>query len=225
MDIQSERSFKNQLYKQFERVGKALGSSRRLEILDVLAQGEQTVEVIAARTGMSIANASQHLRLLLNSRMVDVRRQGSYAYYRLANKRVLAVWHAVRKLAVSQLSEITPFVSEYASGDKVSFQEANERNGDPNFLVIDVRPHSEYRAGRIRGAVSIPIEELQQRLGDIPKNAELAVYCRGPYSSMSRRAEQILKDNGFNVKRLEAGLPEWKVQGLPTTRNPLETGR
>ncbi len=225
MDIQSERSFKNQLYKQFERVGKALGSSRRLEIFDVLAQGEQTVEVIAERTGMSVANASQHLRLLLNARMVDVRRQGSYAYYRLANKDVLAVWHSMRKLAVAQLGEIAPFVNEFETGDTVSFKEANERMSDPLFVVVDVRPFGEFRAGRVRGAVSIPVDELEKRIGELPREAEIAVYCRGPYSTISREAVSILKGHGFNVKRLEAGLPEWKVQGLPTTRNPLEFGR
>lgn len=216
-----ERIYLDKLYHQFERIGKALGSARRLEILDLLSQGERSVESIATETNLSIANASQHLRTLLAARIVQVRKEGPYSFYRPSNEQVLALWHALRKVARRNLLEVDEIVSESfdTPAKSISLVELHQMIVDKeNIVVIDVRPKEEFLAGRIRGAQSIPLDKLAVVSGSLSPEPVYIVYCRSAYNWMSLRAVDILEEKGLSVLHLEGGVPDWKMMGLPTTR-------
>jgi DNA-binding transcriptional ArsR family regulator/rhodanese-related sulfurtransferase len=223
MQDEDGRVFKDGLYKQFERIGKALSSARRLELLDLLSQGERTVEELARLADLSVANTSQHLRHLYNSRLVEVRRQGQYAYYRLADEGILKLWDEVKRVAQDRLKDIEPVVSSYFGAPRpdqiAGLDEVHSRINDSGLRVVDVRPHEEYRAGRIRRSLSIPLEELEARLSELPREAELIVCGRNSYCDLARDAMQVLKRHRYKVRRLEGGLPDWKLRGLPVTRS------
>jgi rhodanese-related sulfurtransferase len=219
MNTATHREFKDRLFGQFARVGKALASSKRLEIVDLLAQGERTVEEIARETDMSVASASQHLQALKGARMVEARREGLYAHYRLADEDVFRTWQAIRALGESRLAEVDRVVETYLADrdtlEAVDVMELMERLSDGSVVVLDVRPEEEYRAGHIPGAHSVPVEKLEAYLEKIPKNREVVAYCRGPYCVFSDEAVALLSSRGYRAKRLAEGLPDWRAAGMP----------
>jgi rhodanese-related sulfurtransferase len=219
MKIQNKRAFKNALYGQFARISKALANPHRLELVDVLAQGERTVEDLARETSLPIANASQHLQVLRAAQLVTVRREGLYAYYRLADERVFRVWQALRDLGEARLAEVDylvrSFLQERSSLQAVSAPELMERIESGNSIVLDVRPPVEYQAGHIPRARSIPVEELAARLHELPADQPVIAYCRGPYCVFADEAVTLLRSHGYDAYRLEEGLPDWQARGLP----------
>src|SRR5215212_9851755 len=219
MDDPTHREFKDRLFEQFARVGKALASPRRLEIVDLLAQGEPTVEEIARETSMSVASASQHLQVLKAARMVEVRREGLYMHYRLADEDVFRTWQAVRALAESRLSEVDRVVEAYLVDrnalEAVDATELMERLSNGNVVVLDVRPEEEYRAGHIPGAISVPVDALEATLQTLLKDREIVAYCRGPYCVFSDEAVAFLRSRGYRAYRLRQGLPDWRAGGMP----------
>ena len=219
MKAVNHREFKDRLFGQFARIGKALSSPRRLEIVDLLAQGERTVEEIAGETAMSVASASQHLQVLKAARMVEARREGLYAHYRLADEDVFRTWQAVRALAESRLSEVDGVVDAYLDDrdalEAVDAAELMERLNDGSVIVLDVRPEEEYRAGHIPGALSVPVDALEAALQTLPRDREIVAYCRGPYCVFSDEAVALLGSRGFRARRLRQGLPDWRAGGFP----------
>jgi rhodanese-related sulfurtransferase len=219
MNAAAHREFKDRLFEQFARVGKALASPKRLEIVDLLAQGERTVEEIARETAMSVASASQHLQALKGARMVEARREGLYAYYRLADEDVFRTWQAVRALAESRLAEVDRVVETYLEDrdalEAVDATELMERLSEGSVVVLDVRPEEEYRAGHVPGALSVPVDSLEAALQSLPKGKEIVAYCRGPYCVFSDEAVGLLSTRGFRASRLTEGFPEWRAAGYP----------
>ena len=219
MDKQKKRLFKDALYEQFARIGKALSSGHRLELLEVLAQGEHSVETLAQETSMSVANASQHLQVLRSAQLVEVRREGVYQYYRLADEPVFALWQAMRRVGQSRIAEIERIVDTYLHDrsllQPISAAELSQRLLEGNILLLDVRPVEEYAAGHLPGALSIPITELQTRLVELPGEKEIVAYCRGPYCVFADEAVSLLRAHGYDARRLEQGLPDWRALGLP----------
>ena len=219
MDAARKRAFKNQLFEQFARIGKALASARRLELLELLAQGERTVDELAKETGMSVANTSLHLKTLRQAQLVDVRRHGLYAFYRLASDRVFVLWQSLRELGDAHLADIQRLVTTYLEDRgtlaAIGTEELVRRLKERSVIVIDVRPEEEYRTGHIAGARSIPVIELQARLKEIPKGKEIVAYCRGPYCVFADEAVDFLRSVGRKAVRLESGFPDWKAQGFP----------
>jgi len=215
----TKRAFKNELFDEFARIGKALSSGRRLELIELLAQSERTVEELAAETGMSIANASQHLQVLRSARLVDVRRQGTYAWYRLSDEHVLRLWLSLREVGETQLAEIERIVEDFFKDRKdmeaTTCEDLLKHLKTGSVVVLDVRPKQEYSAGHIRSARSIPVNELEARLKEIPKKKTIVAYCRGPYCVFADEAVAILRAKGFNALRFEGGFPDWKARGLP----------
>jgi rhodanese-related sulfurtransferase/DNA-binding transcriptional ArsR family regulator len=219
MERAAKRAFKDRLYEQFARLGKALSSPHRLELLDLLAQGERTVEKLAVETGMSIANTSQHLQALRAAQLLEVRRHGTFASYRLADEGVLRFWLALRGLAEARLAEIDRLVDTYlhdrGSLVAVTAGQLLDRMKAGGVVLLDVRPPEEYAAGHIAGARSMPIAELERRLQEIPKRREVVAYCRGPYCVYADEAVALLREHGYRAQRLDVGLPEWKAMSLP----------
>jgi rhodanese-related sulfurtransferase len=190
-----------------------------LEILDILAQGERTVEDLAREAGMSVANTSRHLQELRAARLVEVRREGLYGYYRLADERVFAAWRAIRDLGEARLAEIDRLVGSYLtyrdSLEAVCAEELLAKMREEGVEVLDVRPEDEYRAGHIPGARSVPVERMEAYLEEIPRDREVVAYCRGPYCVFSDEAVALLMSRGYRVRRLREGLPDWRAAGLP----------
>jgi rhodanese-related sulfurtransferase/DNA-binding transcriptional ArsR family regulator len=221
METTRKRQFKNELYDQFARLAKALGSGRRLELIDLLAQGERTVEALSEETEQSVANTSQHLQVLRHARLVETTRSGNHIRYRLADDHVLRLWLAFRNVGEARLVEIGALVQTFL-GDRdglqpVSNDELQRRINERSIVVLDVRPAVEYDAGHIHGARSIPIAELRTRLKDLPKSRQIVAYCRGPYCVFADEAVAILRSKGYKAFRLEGGFPDWAIQGLPTS--------
>jgi rhodanese-related sulfurtransferase len=217
--MNDHRLFKDKLFEQFARVGKALANPHRLEILDILAQGERTVEDLAREAGMSVANTSRHLQELRAARLVEVRREGLYGYYRLADERVFAAWRAIRDLGEARLAEIDRLVGSYLtyrdSLEAVCAEELLAKMREEGVEVLDVRPEDEYRAGHIPGARSVPVERMEAYLEEIPQDREVVAYCRGPYCVFSDEAVALLRSRGYRARRLREGLPDWRAAGLP----------
>jgi rhodanese-related sulfurtransferase/DNA-binding transcriptional ArsR family regulator len=213
------RVFKDALYDQFARVGKAVANPHRLELLDLLAQGERRVEELAREANLSIANASQHLQALRRARLVEVRRQGTSIYYRLGDERVFRLWQAIRDLGQARLAEVDALVRTYLD-DRDQFEAVDaavlqQLLNDGDVVVLDVRPVAEYLAGHIPGAQSIPIDELAARLQELPTNRAIVAYCRGPYCVFADEAVALLRDRGYCASRLAEGFPDWRAAGLP----------
>lgn len=220
------RRFKDALYDQFARIGKAIGSSKRLELLDLLGQGPRTVDALAEQTDQSIANASQHLQVLRAARLVEAEKKGLYVTYRLADEQVSALFLTLRGLAESRLAEVQQVVRDLAQSggamepvDRKALLKKVQRG---EVAVLDVRPVEEYRAGHIPGAVSIPIAELKRRLTELPRSREIVAYCRGPYCVFAVDAVKLLRARGFKAARMEEGIPEWRARGLPIEVHPPE---
>ena len=214
-----DRELKSRLYEQFARVGSALSSPARLEILDVLAQGERSVEVLASRASLSVANASRHLQVLRDSGLVEARKQGLRVFYRLADAGVYELLQSVRSHAERRLAEVDRIVDAYLGArdglEPVTRPELLARARTGRVTVLDVRPAEEYDAGHIPGALSIPVDELEERLGELPKSKEVVAYCRGPYCVWSLQAVDTLRAAGRKARRLVDGFPEWSAEGLP----------
>lgn len=213
------RAFKDRLYAQFARLGSALASPRRLELLDLLAQGERSVEELAQETELSIGNTSQHLQVLREARLVVADKRGLRVFYRLAGPDVLALWRTLRSVGETQLAEIDRLVDEFLGYrdelDAIDKEELLGRIHDGTVVVLDARPFIEYRQGHIAGALSIPVAELTDRLKELPEDREVVAYCRGPYCVYADEAVQILRSRGRAAARLEDGYPEWLTAGLP----------
>jgi rhodanese-related sulfurtransferase/DNA-binding transcriptional ArsR family regulator len=213
---------KQQLYAQFAEVAKALGHGHRLEILELLGQGERSVDSLAERAGLSIANASQHLRFMRRSGLLASRRDGKRMLYRLNGAPVLDLVAALRRVAERNLAEVQGVLHGYFNQrdalEPVSRKELARRLKDGLVTVLDVRPADEFAAGHLPRAVNVPLRELTRRLREIPKHQEIVAYCRGPYCVLAFEAVALLRARGFKVRRLEDGYPEWQAAGLPVER-------
>ena len=213
------RELKDSLYEQFARVGKVLSSPKRLELLDLLLQGDRSVEEMADLTGMGVANTSAHLQMLRQARLVETRKAGTRVFYRLAGDEVASLLIALQEAARSRLAEVSELVrthlSDQEESEPVNRRELLKRASRGEVVVLDVRPTEEYEAGHIKGAVSIPLEELEARLKELSRDVEIVAYCRGPYCVLSRDAVRFLRSKGRRAWRLTDGVPEWRLAGLP----------
>jgi rhodanese-related sulfurtransferase/predicted transcriptional regulator len=218
----ADKAAKTALFDEFARAARALASGRRIELLDVLANGERTVEALAGEVGLSLANTSQHLQVLRQAGLVTSRRQGTSVSYRLAGPEGFELWRALRTLAASRLAEVERLAGAYLGArdelEPVTRQELARRLQDGDrLIVLDVRPAAEHAAGHLPGAVSIPVGELRRRLAELPRDWEIVAYCRGPYCAFAHEAVAILREAGLPARRLEDGLPEWRAAGLAVT--------
>ncbi|MEN1970092.1 metalloregulator ArsR/SmtB family transcription factor [Lentibacillus sp. N15] len=209
----NERNLKNLLYQEFARIGKSLSSPKRLEILDLLSQGPKSVEALSKVTTMSVANVSQHLQTLYNSRMVKYQKNGNYVIYELADTAILDFLNSLHTLSEKQFVEVQQIKQEFLNAnlgmDGVSLSELKDRMKKGEVLLLDVRPKEEYENAHISGAVSIPVEELREKLSSLPTNREVVAYCRGPYCLMSVEAVELLRSKGINAYRLEKSVQDW----------------
>lgn len=220
---------KQRIYDQFARIGKALAAPARLELIDLLTQGERRVDALAHEADMSIANASQHLQVLYAARLVDSRREGQRVYYRLADPSVVRLWVALRDTAESQLAELDAVAREYL-GDPATFEpidreELARRIEAGAVVVIDVRPPEEFAQGHIAGAVSVPLDEIKRWAREAPKRKQIVAYCRGPYCVYAIQAVAELQKRGLKALRAEDGVTEWAAAGLPIETGVQRDGR
>ena len=218
----AEPGAKAALYDALAKSAKALANGRRAELVDVLAQGERSVEELASEIDQSVANTSQHLQRLLRSGLVQSRREGTRVYYSLSGPLVGDLWAAMRRAAQEHVAGLEQLAADYL-GDRsklrtISRDELRARLRDGDVVVLDVRPASEYAAGHIRGAISIPIQDLRARLNEIPDGADVVAYCRGPYCVYADQAVRLLNQKGRTAARLEDGFPEWNSAHLPVAR-------
>ena len=213
------RAFKDAIYEQFARIGKSVSSPKRLELLDLLCQGERTVEVLAKESGLTIANASQHLQVLRAARLVEAEKEGLFVIYRLADQTVCEFFRAMRVLAESQLAEVEQIKRRFLEGregmEPVDRDALLKLVREGAVTVLDVRPVEEYNAGHIPGALSIPLKDLTLHLSDLPHDQEIVAYCRGPYCVLSIQAVEMLRAKGFQAVRLEEGIQDLRAMGFP----------
>ncbi len=213
------REAKALLYAQFSRVAKAASNPKRIELLELLAQAERSVEELAAASGMDFSNTSAQLQVLSRARLVESRREGKHVLYRLADEGVSRFLSALREIASSRLAEVEQVARDYFQArdelEPISFADLLERLHHQQALVIDVRPAEEFAAGHIPGALSVPLGELKARLPELPRESEIVAYCRGPYCVLAPQAIEILRRAGYRARRLEEGLPEWRLAKLP----------
>ena len=209
--------FRDAIYEQFARIGKAVSSPKRLELLDLLSQTERTVEAIANEAGISIANASQHLQVLRSAGLVVAQKQGIFVTYRLADDRVCEFVQAMKTLAESRLAEIEQIRRQFRESHPdltpVDCDTLRERIDSGAVVLVDVRPREEYQAGHIAGALCMPLDELEQRLESLPRDQEIVAYCRGPYCIMAAEAVEQLRAKGFRASHMEEGVREWRAGG------------
>ncbi|HKH90180.1 MAG TPA: metalloregulator ArsR/SmtB family transcription factor [Gemmatimonadaceae bacterium] len=218
----SHRAFKDPLYAQFARIGHAAASPKRIELLDLLAQGEKTVETLAEQAATPLKNTSAHLRVLREARLVETRREGTYVLYRLADDDVLRFLRSLQTLARQRLAEVEQVTQKYLTSrdalEPVTLDELRRLVRDGDVTVLDVRPREEYDAGHIPGALSVPVAELERRLGELPKRKEVIAYCRGPWCVYSVEAVEVLREHGFRARRADDGLPDWRAAGRSVAR-------
>jgi rhodanese-related sulfurtransferase len=210
---------RRELFFHFALIGKALAHGHRLELIDMLAQGERSVEDLAGALKLSVANTSQHLQRLLRVGLVNTRKQGQRVYYRLADDAVTGLLMSMRHIAKSNLAEVRDIGAEHFDSrddlEAVSRAELLDRIGRGEAIVVDVRPAGEYAAGHVSGAVNIPVDVLERELENLPRDKEIVAYCRGPYCALVYRAVAVMREKGYMVRRLEEGFPQWKHAGLP----------
>jgi rhodanese-related sulfurtransferase/DNA-binding transcriptional ArsR family regulator len=215
----SKRKFKDRLYAEVARIGKAIASPHRLEILEVLAQGERTVESIAAETGLSVANASRHLQQLRQAQLVLTRREGLFIHYRVAGPEVVSLMLSLRHAAEEHLAEVDrvvrDFLGERDGFEPVTSDELSNLMSSGEIVLLDVRPEQEYAAGHIAGARSMPVSDIDARIGELARNREYVAYCRSPYCVYADEAVARLRANGLTATRLSDGYPEWWLSGRP----------
>ena len=215
----SSESPNRALLSHFAAVAKALGHAHRLELLELLAQGERSVESLAEIAGLTVGNASQHLQRLRQAGLLTSRREAKHVFYRLTDESIVGLMAALRRIAERNVAEVQRVVDGYFherdSLEPVSREELVRRMRDGLVTLLDARPRDEFAAGHLPGAINIPLRELEQRLADLPRDEEIIAYCRGPYCVFSFEAVAVLRMHGFKVRRLEDGYPEWKAAGLP----------
>lgn len=219
----NKRQFKDKIYGELARITKALANPHRLEVIELLAQGDYPVEQIASQTNLSVANASQHLQVLKTAQLVDVTRNGNFIYYRLANRNVYKAWKALRELGVERIAAIEKFVKDFRRS-KFKFESVNieglvKRMAAGKVTILDVRPEVEYRTGHIAKSISIPFDRLPERLKELPRKNEIIAYCRGPFCVFADEAVAMLNAAGYKAMRLEEGFPDWAMMGLPVESN------
>jgi len=214
-----KRVFKDKVYSLLATMIQAMANSRRLEIIDLLGQGEKSVDQLAKETHISIANASQHLQVLKAANLVEVRREGNFIYYRLAHEEIYKSWQTLRQLGLERIAEMEKIIKEFREQrnvlEEVKIDELLTRMKSRNITLLDVRPSAEYDAGHITGAINIPIEDLTFQLKKLSKNKQYVAYCRGPFCVFADEAVSILFKKGFRATRLVEGFPDWKLRGLP----------
>lgn len=215
----STQNPKFSLFVQFARIAKTLGHPHRLELIEQLAQGERSVEVLADRTGLSVANASQHLQKMRQAGLASMRREKNFIYYRLADEKILDILTALRVVAERNNAEVEHVIRSYFKRrdemEPVSRKELLKRIRAKDVMVLDVRPADEFALGHLPDAVNIPLRELKSRLSKLKPEREIVAYCRGEYCVLSFEAVALLRAKGFRARRLEEGLPEWRAAGLP----------
>ncbi|MFZ5511565.1 MAG: ArsR/SmtB family transcription factor [Pseudomonadota bacterium] len=215
----STQTFKRALFEQFARIGKALASGLRLEILELLAQGERSVDSLARALGQPVANVSQHLQQLRQAGLVAARKEGQFVIYRIAGDQVVYLLKSLQAVGEANLAEVERMVGSYLATkdnlEPVPATELLERARKGLVTVLDVRPAVEYQAGHIPGAINVPLEELENRLSELPRSKEIVAYCRGPYCMLAFEAVAKLRAKGRKARRLQDGLPEWRLRGLP----------
>ena len=212
------REFKDEMYNGLSKLLKALSNPYRLEVIEMLSQGEKSVEGIVNATGMSIANASQHLQVMKNSNIVKARKEGHYVYYSLINNEILSLYHQITKYAVNEIAELEKILNRQREDNKsinaVSLDELDSMIEDEHVLLMDVRPSVEFEFGHITGAISVPMNELMTQLKSITNDKTIIAYCRGPFCVLADEAVKLLSEQGYNVRRLDDGYPEWKMKQL-----------
>lgn len=217
--LMGDRTRKIAMYEQFARVGKALANPARLELLDLLAQGERSVDELAEAAGMKLSNTSAQLKTLTAAGLLSSRRSGTRIYYRLADEQVAAFIGEAQRFARAHLAEVERVAGDYlgdvAALEPVAPEELARRLGDDGVVVVDVRPQAEYSAAHIAGAINIPHDQLATRLAELPAGADIVAYCRGRYCVMAPDAVRLLRAHGHAARPLEIGLPEWRIAGLP----------
>lgn len=215
----ANRRFKTAIYEQFTRIGRALAHRSRLELLDLLCQGPRTVEVLAKESNLGLANTSQHLKALRSARLVEAEKSGLYVTYRLADGEVCQFYCSLRNLAETRLTEVREirreFLSDRQGMEPVDREELLSKVREGAVTVLDVRPTEEFRAGHIKGALSIPLRELELRLSDLPRDRDVVAYCRGPYCVLAVEAVEMLRSHGFSAFRLEQSVQDCRAEGLP----------
>lgn len=216
-----KRTFKDRVYTELARIPQALGNAKRLEIVDLLSQGERTVERIANETATSVANASKHLQVLKTAQLVEVRREGNFIFYRISDMKILKAWKLMREFGTDRIAEVERVVKDFRqqrnSLDALTIDELLKKLD--NVVLLDVRPEEEYTSGHIPKAISIPVDQLSDRLKEIPAKKEVIVYCRGPFCVFADEAVQLLLQHKFKAIRLDEGFPEWKLRNLPMEEN------
>lgn len=218
--MDDHRLFKESVNEQFARIARALANAHRFELIDVLAQGERTVEDLANEVALSVASTSHHLQALRNAHLVTTRKDGLYVYYRLSDPTIFRLVQMIRDVAESQLAEVNRIVDTYLNNrfvlEPLTYNELSARLHDPELIILDVRPHLEYAQGHIPGARSIPVDELESRLNELPQEQKIVAYCRGPYCVFADEAVDILTQHGYRARRVYEGYPDWMLAGLPT---------
>lgn len=218
MDVSSE-SPKRQLFRQIAAIAKAVAHEHRLELLEALAQGERSVETLANRVGMSIANASQHLQQMRRAGLIEARRSGKFVYYRMTDEAVLDLIAALTRIGERHVAEVGKIVRDYFENrddmEPVSRAELLKRMKKGDVQVLDVRPEDEFALGHVAGAINLPLDKLKRKLASLDPRKEIVAYCRGPYCVLSFETVAFLRNRGFKVRRLEDGMPEWVAAGLP----------
>ncbi|MEW5980459.1 MAG: metalloregulator ArsR/SmtB family transcription factor [Acidobacteriota bacterium] len=217
--VNRNHRFKTTIYQQFSRIGKAISSPSRLELLDLLCQGPRTVEALAKEAALGLANTSQHLKALREARLVEAEKSGLFVTYRLADPQVCQFFQSLRSLAEARLVEVAETTRRFLEA-RQALQGVDRRQllakvRDGAVTVLDVRPSEEYRAGHLPGALSVPLKELERRLAELPPDREIVAYCRGPYCVLAIEAVEILRGRGFTAFRLEDGVPDWQARGFP----------
>jgi len=214
-----KREFKDKIYGELAQITKAMANPRRLEIIELLAQGEYSVEQISIQTNLSIANASQHLQVLKTAQLVDVTRQGNFILYRLANTNVFKTWKALRDLGIERIASVEKIIKDFRHSkfklESVSIEGLVAKLKSEKITILDVRPEAEFKKGHIEKAISIPIDELRSRLKELPKRNQIVAYCRGPFCVYADEAVALLTKAGYKASRLDEGFPDWKLQNLP----------
>ena len=213
----AHRELKDRIYPQFARIAQALASGKRLELIDLLAQAPRHVDALAQETGMSVANVSQHLQVLRAANLVESERRGNMTVYRLSDPTVVQLWLALRGVAESRLADLKEIARELPSrrNDSAVSRAQVKELLKSKAVLLDVRPRQEFEAGHVRGAINIPIDELKDRWGELPRDRQIITYCRGEYCLFADEAAEFLRGNGFDVVRLEGGWPEWQSEGRP----------
>lgn len=223
------RDFKNAVFDQLARIAAAFGSPKRIELIELLAQGERSVEALAEEADLTVANTSRHLQILKAANLVAARKEGLHVFYRLADANVLHGYRALQHLAEARLAEIGRLVDHYFSNvdglEPVERAELLRRARSRDVVVIDVRPPEEYAAGHIAGALSVPLAQLERRLADLPQGKRIVAYCRGPYCVLAAEAVRRLRTRGYHAERLKEGYPEWRDAGFPVQVGPQSPRR